>query len=103
VLRAVGETETMQENIQEWLEVDGDTGFQLMTEEDIAAVIFFYLFSSALPTLINCLFICFLRSLSFMTLFCFITQDYRLIQISEGLPYNRSSLQGIWSIRGSSF
>jgi hypothetical protein len=37
VLRAAGETETAQENIQGWLELDeGDPGFQLLTEEDIA-------------------------------------------------------------------
>jgi hypothetical protein len=54
-LRAAGETETTQENIQDWLELDGDTGFQLVAEEETVAVIFFiYLFSSALPTLINC-------------------------------------------------
>jgi uncharacterized protein YehS (DUF1456 family) len=47
VLRAVGKTETTQENIQDWLELDGDPGFQLLTEEEIATVI--YLFSSALP------------------------------------------------------
>jgi hypothetical protein len=42
VLRATGVTETTQENIQDWLELDkGDTGFQLLTEEEIAAVIFF--------------------------------------------------------------
>jgi hypothetical protein len=53
VLRAAGETETMQENIQDWLELDeGDPGFQLLTEKEIAAVIFFYLFSSALITLL---------------------------------------------------
>jgi hypothetical protein len=41
VLRAAGETETTQENIQDWLELDeGDPGFQLLTEEEIAAVIF---------------------------------------------------------------
>jgi hypothetical protein len=45
VLRAAGETETTQENIQDWLELDeGDPGFQLLTKEEIAAVIF-YLFS----------------------------------------------------------
>jgi hypothetical protein len=63
--RAVGETETAQENIQDWLQLDeGDPGFQLLTEEEIAAVIFFYLFSSALPTgtLFIFPFICFLRS-----------------------------------------
>jgi hypothetical protein len=41
VLRAAGETETTQENIQDWLELDeGDPGFQLLTEEEIAAVTF---------------------------------------------------------------
>jgi hypothetical protein len=50
VLRAAGETETKQEDIQDWLELDeGDPGFQLLTEEEIAAVIF--LFSSVLHTL----------------------------------------------------
>jgi uncharacterized protein YehS (DUF1456 family) len=48
VLRAAGETETTQENIQNWLQLDeGEPGFQLLTEEQIAAVIFLYLFSSA--------------------------------------------------------
>jgi hypothetical protein len=37
VLRAAGETETTQENIQDWVELDeGDPGFQLLTEEEIA-------------------------------------------------------------------
>jgi hypothetical protein len=41
VSRAVGKTETMQENIQDWLDLDeGDPGFQLLTEEEISAVIF---------------------------------------------------------------
>jgi uncharacterized protein YehS (DUF1456 family) len=40
VLRAAGETETTQENIQDWLQLDGNPGFQLLTEEEIAAVIF---------------------------------------------------------------
>jgi hypothetical protein len=44
VLRDDGETETTQENIQDWLELDeGDPGFQLLTEEEIA-VVFLYLF-----------------------------------------------------------
>jgi hypothetical protein len=61
VLRAAGETETMQESVKDWLQLDeGDPGFQLLTEEKIAAVIFFfYLFSSALLTLLNFPFICF--------------------------------------------
>jgi hypothetical protein len=42
VLRAAGETETTQESIQDWLQLDeGDPAFQLLTEEEIAAVIFF--------------------------------------------------------------
>jgi hypothetical protein len=42
VLRAAGETETTQENIQDWLELDeGDHGFQLLTKEDIVALMFF--------------------------------------------------------------
>jgi hypothetical protein len=44
VLRAAGETETTQENIQDWLQLDeGGPGFQLLTEEEIAVVIFFYI------------------------------------------------------------
>jgi hypothetical protein len=38
VLRAAGETETTQENIQDWLELDeGDPG---QTEEEICSMIF---------------------------------------------------------------
>jgi hypothetical protein len=61
VLRAAGETETTQENVQAWLEMDeGDPGFQILTEEEVAAVTFFsYLFLSALPLLSNIPFICF--------------------------------------------
>jgi uncharacterized protein YehS (DUF1456 family) len=45
VLRAAGETETTQENIQDWLQLDeGDPGFQLLTEQEIAAVIFFFIY-----------------------------------------------------------
>jgi uncharacterized protein YehS (DUF1456 family) len=44
-LRAAGETETTQENIQDWLQLDeGDHGFQLLTKEEIAAVLFFFIF-----------------------------------------------------------
>jgi hypothetical protein len=58
VFRAAGETETTQENTRDWLQLDeGDPGFQLLTEEEIAAVIFFYLFSTALPILLKCPFI----------------------------------------------
>jgi hypothetical protein len=43
VLRAAGETETVRENIQNWLDLDeGDPGFQLLTDEEIAEVISLY-------------------------------------------------------------
>jgi hypothetical protein len=43
--RAAGETETTQENIQDWLELyEGELGFQLLTEEKNSAVIFFIYF-----------------------------------------------------------
>jgi hypothetical protein len=42
VLRAAGETETTQENIRDWLQLDeGDPGLKLLTEKEIAAVIWF--------------------------------------------------------------
>jgi hypothetical protein len=45
VLRAAGETETTEENIQDWLELTkGDPGFQFLTKEEIAVVIFFIYF-----------------------------------------------------------
>jgi hypothetical protein len=41
VLRAAGETETKQQNIQDWFELnEGDPGFQLLAEEEIAADVF---------------------------------------------------------------
>jgi hypothetical protein len=66
VLRAAGETETMQENIQDWLELDeGDPGFQLLTGGNCCSDTFFYLFSSALPELSIFPFICYV-SFSFV-------------------------------------
>jgi hypothetical protein len=42
VLRVAGETKTTQESIQDWIQLDErDSGFQLLTEEEIAAVLFF--------------------------------------------------------------
>jgi hypothetical protein len=64
-LRAAGETETTQENNKDWLELDqGNRGFQLLTGEEIAVVLFF-LFSSALLISSNFTFICFLSFFSF--------------------------------------
>jgi uncharacterized protein YehS (DUF1456 family) len=56
VLRAAGETETTQENIQDWLEQDEeDPGFQLLTEEDISAVIFFFIYCDRIEDIaFNC-------------------------------------------------
>jgi hypothetical protein len=46
VLRAAGETESTQENIQNWFQLDeADPEFQLLIEKEIAAVIFICLFS----------------------------------------------------------
>jgi hypothetical protein len=43
MLRAAAETETMQGNILDWLQLDeGDIGFQLLTEEEISTVTFSY-------------------------------------------------------------
>jgi hypothetical protein len=43
VLRAAGETETKQENMQYWLKLDeGGPEFQLLAEKEIDAVLFFY-------------------------------------------------------------
>jgi hypothetical protein len=84
VLRAAGETETTQEIIPYWPELDeGDTGFQLLTGGEIAAVIFFYLFSSALPITLKFPFIYFpvYIFLSFRIIFCFINPDYWLIWV----------------------
>jgi hypothetical protein len=51
VLRAAGETETTQENIQDWLQLDeGNPGFQLLTEEEISAMILFIFISTASKT-----------------------------------------------------
>jgi hypothetical protein len=66
-LRAAGETETMQENIQDWLQLDeGDPGFQfvfLWILNNGSTVIFFIYFLSALPVLLNFILICFVNFL----------------------------------------
>jgi hypothetical protein len=86
VLWAAGETETTQEMIKDWIDLaEGDPGCQLLAEEEVAAVLFLYLFSSALPILLKVLFICFLSFLSFRDIFCFIKPDYRLILMTSQL------------------
>jgi hypothetical protein len=65
VLRVAGQTETMQQSIQDWLELnEGDRGSEfpvfLQFLNKSSTVIFFYLFSSALCMLLNFQFICFL-------------------------------------------
>jgi hypothetical protein len=77
VLRAAGETETTQENIQDWLELDeGDTGFQLLVLQFLSkgcAVIYFIYFHQYY--LYHYIFHCFLCFSSFMALFCFTNPD----------------------------
>jgi PHP family Zn ribbon phosphoesterase len=47
-------TETTQENTQDWLEQDeGDPGFQLLAEEEIAAIIFFIIILSSITYIIK--------------------------------------------------
>jgi hypothetical protein len=47
VLKAAGETETTQENIQDWFQLEKvDSGFQLLTKEVITAMMYFCIFIS---------------------------------------------------------
>jgi hypothetical protein len=90
VLRAAGETETRQENIQHWLELDdGGPAVQLLTGRNCCSDIF----SSPLPILLHFIllhfpFICFLsfvfQGLSFASL---IRMTSQLIRISEVLLF----------------
>jgi hypothetical protein len=81
VLRAAGETETAQENIQDWLQLDdGDPGFQLLTEEQIAVVIFYKLTFISNTYIINFFIYFFLSFLSFIAIFCSNNLDYQLIR-----------------------
>jgi hypothetical protein len=79
VLRAAGETETRQDNIRDWIKFDeGDPGFQLLTQKEIAAVIFLFIFISTAHIIkFSILFISFF--LSFRANFRFINPDYPLI------------------------
>jgi hypothetical protein len=44
-MRAAGGTETTQEMIRDWHDLDEtDPGFRRLTEEELSAAIFFYLF-----------------------------------------------------------
>jgi hypothetical protein len=75
-LRAAGETETTQENIQNWLELeDGDLGFRLLTEEGIAVVALFYLFSSAFIDTIKFSIYLFYKVFYFRDMFSLIDPD----------------------------
>jgi hypothetical protein len=88
VLRA----ETTQENIQDWIELrEGDPEFQLVTEEEIAAVIFYLyiLFSAAY-------FIKFSIYLFFRILFFFINPEYRLIRMTPSYRLIRISESLLW-------
>jgi hypothetical protein len=94
VLRGAEKTETTLENIQEWLELDErDPGF-VSDRGKIAALIFFYLFSSPLRTLLNFPFIQLLSFFSCTAIFCFINPGssvnpddlpIKFIRIRDGL------------------
>jgi hypothetical protein len=45
-LRAAEEIETTQESIQDWFELYGDPGFQLLDKDEIAGVIFIFLLTA---------------------------------------------------------
>jgi hypothetical protein len=61
MLRAAGETETTQENIQDWLQLDEeDPEFSASDRGRNCCSDFFYLLLSALSILLNFQFICFL-------------------------------------------
>jgi hypothetical protein len=76
VLRAGRQTETTQEYIQDCLELDeGDPGFQLLTEEEIAAVIFYYFHQHYVHYYIPHLFVFYVFYLSFRAIFCLINSD----------------------------
>jgi hypothetical protein len=83
VLKSPGETETTQENIQDWLQLDeGDPGFQLLTQEEIASVIIFiYFYQHYLYYYIFHLFVFYF--LSFRATFLFINPD-GLPQVNPG-------------------
>jgi hypothetical protein len=70
-LRVAVESETAQENIQDWLQLDeGDPGFQLLTEEEISAVIFFIFIRTTYIIKFSKLFF-----LSFRAISCFMNPD----------------------------
>jgi hypothetical protein len=78
VLRAAGETEITQENIQDRLELEGDPGFQLLTEEGISAVfLFISYYQNYLYYYIFHLFVFYYFVLLDYSYFCFIHQDDR--------------------------
>jgi hypothetical protein len=93
-LWVAGETETMQENIQDWLELDeGDPGFQFMTEKEIAAVIFLFIFRSTTYTIKFTLYLC-PKFFAFWVPFGFTNLDYCLIRMAS--PPSQSRLARVY-------
>jgi hypothetical protein len=95
VLGAAGETETTQENIQDWIELDeGDTGLQLLTEEEIAALYFLFI-SISTALLLN------FPSICFMFPFCLLGLSFlqlsRLLVSPDNLPPSKlfRSMEGL--------
>jgi hypothetical protein len=77
-LIADGETETRQGNIQDWLQLDeGDPGFQLVTEEEFAAVIIVIFISITYIIKRSIYLFPKLFFLSLRVTFCFINPYYR--------------------------
>jgi hypothetical protein len=86
VLGTAGETETTQENIRDWFELDeGDPGFQLLTEEEISAVIFFISFINTTDITKFSIHLFSQFFLSFRAIFCFIDPDYCLLWMTSSL------------------
>jgi hypothetical protein len=79
VLKAARETETTQKNIQDWLGLDkGDPAFQLLTNEEISAVIFIFISTTYIitfSTYLCCKFLFCLLGLSFASLIPIIGQS----------------------------
>jgi uncharacterized membrane protein YjjP (DUF1212 family) len=68
-LRATGEPETTQANIQNWLELsEGHPGFQLLTEEEMAAVICSIFIFISTTSIITFSISCFLSFLGYLLL-----------------------------------
>jgi hypothetical protein len=104
VLRAAGEAETTKENIQDWLQLDeGDPGFQVLTEEEIAAVTFLFIFISTTYIIKISIYMFCTFLLSFRAVFFVINPDNlsspELMWISECLLYSGRTVNVLWVLK----